>query len=153
MGLSAVIAVASVGLHLQGQAAQERAEDQAKDAAREQKKARNEQRAMNAAQSASERRQQIREERVRRARVMQAASSTGTAGSSGEIGAFGSMGTQLSSNFGFGSGALMTARNISTYEQNAADFSLESQQSQSQAANFRSLGNIGLQFGLSRMPK
>lgn len=96
-------------------------------AAGEQEKAQKEQQAMNAAKAAQERRQQIREERVRQARLLQASENTGATDSSGQIGAEGSLATQLQSNVGFNLGALRSAGNISRFNQNAADYLEEAQ--------------------------
>jgi len=86
-----------------------------------QTQAQNESRADNAAKAAQERRQQVRDERIRRARVEQASVNTGTEGSSGELGALSSITTQTNSNIGFNLGALNRADNISIFNQEAAD--------------------------------
>lgn len=88
----------------------------------EQKKIRDEQKAGQAAQAAAERRQQLREERIKRARLIQSGQNTGTAGSSGVAGASGGLQTQLQSNIGFNLGQLQNASNISQFGQNSADF-------------------------------
>lgn len=80
-----------------------------------------EQKAQNSTESARERRQQIREERVRRARIMQAAANTGTSESSGEFGALGGLATQLGSNIGMNLGKLQSATNLSIFGQELAD--------------------------------
>lgn len=90
-------------------------------AAGEQKDARKEQQAMNAAQAAQERRQQIREERIRRARILQSSANTGVSASSGEAGAVGGLATQLSGNVGFNRGQIRSAGMISDFQQNAQD--------------------------------
>lgn len=91
------------------------------DAAKKQRAAGQEQAAIQAQQAAQERRQQIREERIKRARIMQAAENTGVQGSSGEFGAVGSAATQLSSNIGFNLGLIDKTQNISALQQGAAD--------------------------------
>lgn len=81
-----------------------------------------EQKAANVASAAMERRSQIREQRVRLSRVMQAATNTGASGSSGEFGALGSLGTGLSSNIGANLGQIQTANRVSDLGQTAANF-------------------------------
>lgn len=80
-----------------------------------------EQKAANAAQAAEEQRQKIREERIKRARIEQAAFNTGTNASSGEAGALGSLSTQLGVNLGSNSAAVNRANTISNLNQQAAD--------------------------------
>lgn len=114
--------------------------DQQRKAAKAQGKARNEEKARNTAQQMAERRQQVREERIKRARVMQAAENTGTAGSSGELGAVSSIGTQLGANLGFNQSMIESGNRISGYAQQAAD-------AQGKASMFNAVasmsGNIG----------
>lgn len=94
---------------------------EAKKAARAQTQIRNEENAKNKAQQMVERRQQLREERIKRARVVQAAQNTGTAASSGETGAVSSLGTQLGSNLGFNQSMIRSGERISIFAQQAAD--------------------------------
>lgn len=86
-----------------------------------QQKAKLEQEAMNKQNAMEERRRQVREERIKQARILQASSNTGVAESSGEIGSSGAMATMLSSNIGANSSKLNLASNISGYQQEAAD--------------------------------
>ena len=86
-----------------------------------QERVRKEQKAQNFAAKADEQRQKIREERIRRARIEQAASNTGTAGSSGEAGALGSLSTQLGVNLGLNISAVERGSRISDLSQTAAD--------------------------------
>lgn len=115
-------------------------------AAKAQKKMRNEEKARNTAQQMAERRQQVREERIKRARVMQAAENTGTAGSSGELGAVSSIGSQLGANLGFNQSMIESGNRISGYAQQAAN-------AQTNASVFNSIagmsGNVGSIFGSS----
>lgn len=127
----------------QQQSAQKKAMAQQQQAADEQKKAREEQKAAQDAQAAAERRAQIREERVKRARVVQASQNTGVGDSSGEIGGVGSSATQLGSNLGFNIGQREAASNISDYNQNAADFLSSAQSSMNSAANWGQVGSLG----------
>lgn len=123
---TSTIATASLVLGAVSTAIQYRANIEAEgdreDAAKQQEKARAEQKAAQAAQAAAERRQQIREERIKRARLVQSSIGTGVSGSSGEMGAGGSLATQLSSNIGFNLGQERAAAAISGYNQSAADF-------------------------------
>lgn len=92
-----------------------------KDAAGAQGRAQRETNAQKATEAANERRKLVREERVRRARILQSGINTGTDGSSGEAGALGSLSTQLNSNLGFNAGTLARAGNISVFNQQAFD--------------------------------
>lgn len=86
-----------------------------------QEQAQKEQKAQNFAAQADEQRQKIREERIRRARIQQAAENTGTGGSSGESGALGSLSTQLGVNLGVNSDAVARGGRISQLSQSAAN--------------------------------
>jgi hypothetical protein len=105
-------------------------------AAKEQKKAREGQEGMQRGQQIEERRRAIREERIRRARILQQGENTGSDGSSGEYGALSSMATQLSSGIGYSEGRADQASQISKNLQNAADYSANAQ-------------NIGLVGGIA----
>lgn len=80
-----------------------------------------EQKAQNFEAAANEQRQKFREERIRRARIEQAAVNTGTSGSSGEMGALGSLSTQLNVNLGSNLSAIQRGSSISAASQSAAD--------------------------------
>lgn len=80
-----------------------------------------EQKAQNFEAAANEQRQKFREERIRRARIEQAAANTGTSGSSGEAGAIGSLSTQLNVNLGTNLSAIERGGRISALSQDAAD--------------------------------
>lgn len=86
-----------------------------------QEQAQKEQKAANFEAAANEQRQKIREERIRRARIEQAAANTGTTGSSGEAGAIGSLSTQLGVNLGMNLSAVERGSRISDLYQTAAD--------------------------------
>lgn len=132
MGIE-VIAAAALALNVVGAINQADAAKKAKDA---QEDAQREQRAANAAQAAQERRQQIREERIKRARIVQASSNTGVSESSGEIGATGGLATQLGGNIGFNLGQLAHAQRTSESLQKASDY-------QTSAANWGAIGGVG----------
>lgn len=128
-------AVAVVGA-ISGASAQEKQKQAADKAADAQRGAQSEQRALVASQQAADRRAQVREERVRRARIMQGAENSGTAGSSSEAGALGSISTQFFSNVGTSLGGNRVAANISNFQQTAADFNFQGQQAQQQNVMF-----------------
>lgn len=71
---------------------------------------------------AESRRQQIRQERVRRAEIMQRAETLGVGGASGEAGALGSLSTQTGASLAFQTGQGEAAKGISESLQKAADF-------------------------------
>ena len=93
---------------------------QQQEARGEQKKAQREQGAANAERAAAERRQQIREERIRRAQIEQAAANTGTTSSSGAMGATGGLSSTLASNLGFNLSQVTHAGNVSVFNQKSA---------------------------------
>lgn len=137
--ISAVVGTAS---YIEGKEAREEAATASRNAAAEQRKAQEVQKASQAQQAAMERRQQIREERVRRARILQSAQNTGTAGSSSEFGAVGGLGTNLAANIGANIGALQRGQQISELSQKAADFTTESNIAQIEAQNSQSLFSL-----------
>lgn len=101
------------------------AQQDAKSAAARQNRAQNRirasQRAQNTSDAARERRQQVRDERIRRARIIAASENTGVSESSGELGALGSLSTQFASNIGTNLGKLKTAEDVSIFSQQAAN--------------------------------
>lgn len=113
-----------------------------KSQAQEERKVRNEQKALNFQQQAAERRAQIREERVRRAKILQGAENGGAAGSSGEAGALSSLSTQLNVNIGLNLGRQQAANTIGGYMQNAANFGTAAMSASSSAQNADSLFNL-----------
>lgn len=136
---SAVVGTAS---YVEAKDAREEASANAQRSAEQQRKAQEVQQAGSAQQAAMERRQQIREERVRRARIMQASTNTGTIGSSSEFGAIGGLNTQLQSNIGQNLGAIQRGQAIGTFSQNAADFNTASQRNMNEATNAQSLFSL-----------
>ena len=123
MGIELAILAVAVAGTAYSISEQERAKGKQKEAVKEQRKARNEQKAQNEVQAAQERRKQLREERIRRAKILSTSQAVGVVGSSGEVGALGGLSTQLSSNLGANLGALNSASDISLFSQNAANFS------------------------------
>lgn len=91
-------------------------------------------------QTMKERRNQIREARIRRAQLLVASEASGTVGSSAEVGAIGSIQSQLSSNIGYLSGTRDRSNLISLYNQRAAS-------STSRANIASSLSNLSLAAG------
>lgn len=141
MGVELVVsAIVAAGSAMKQHSAQKQAARAQKDSAEEQRKARAEQSAGQAGQAAAERRAQIREERIRRAKIIQSSENTGVGDSSGEFGATGNLATTLGSNIGANVGAVQRAANITGYNQNAADF-LSSAQSHMNDANM--WGQVG----------
>jgi hypothetical protein len=144
--LTTLIAGASLAMggisYLEGQSARQDAAESNKKAQAEGEKMQGEARARNAADAANERRAQIREERVRRARILQSAENTGVSGSSGEFGAMGSLSTTLSSNIGSNLGKLNSAQRSSEYAQNAANFQGDASESMFKAQKMDSLFSL-----------
>lgn len=145
MGWSAVAAVVAVIGTGYSITEQEKAKDKQKDAVQEQRKARNEQKAQNEAQAAQERRKQLREERIRRAKILSTSQAAGVTGSSGEAGALGGLSTQLSSNLGTNLGALNSAADISLFSQNAANFSSAADQANANAQMAGQVSSLAFQ--------
>lgn len=160
--ISTIVAVASLTVATTSAIAsnvnQNRAERANRAAANEQKKANSEQVAMNAAKAAQERRQQVREARVRQGKLMQAAENTGTAGSSGELGAMGGMATQLGANIGTNLGMLAGQSRANAFNQAAADYQTEAQSALSDASSAQNLFSLSTTIfnangGKSQLPK
>jgi hypothetical protein len=80
-----------------------------------------EQQAMNASQAASERRQQLREERVKRGKLIQASTNSGVSYSSGELGGTSALSTQKATNLGTSFGMFDAATRASNDQQQAAN--------------------------------
>lgn len=145
MGWSAVAAVVAVIGTGYSITEQEKAKDKQKDAVQEQRKARNEQKAQNEAQAAQERRKQLREERIRRAKILSTSQAAGVTGSSGEIGALGGLSTQFATNLGSNLGALNSASNISLFSQNAANYSSAADQNNANAQMAGQVSSLAFQ--------
>ena len=129
-------AIASYTQNRAAQRSQQRAEDRAETAQQQQE-------AANAAQAAAAQRQQIREERIRRGAIVNAAANTGTSGSSGEAGALGSLATQQGANMGFNTASYQRGQRIGQLNQEAADFMGQARTRSSQASMYGQLGNLG----------
>lgn len=137
------LAVAAYGAY-EGHEGRKEAKANYQRQAQESRKARAEEKALNFQQQAEERRKLVREERVRRARILQAAEGTGGAGSSGEYGAIAGMNTQLQSNLGINLGRAEAGNRISGYLQNAADFGTAAQNSIFEVQNADAIFGIGM---------
>lgn len=136
------VAVAAVGTYQSIQAQQ----DAKKDARRQRdanQKINDQQRADAAGKAAAERRQQIREERIRRARVIASSENTGVEGSSGEIGAVSSLSTNLSTNIGANAASVFSGGLISQYAQDAANAGYSMQSNLSRAQNASTVAGFG----------
>ena len=148
---STLLAIGSIGLGVASYSANKSAGKKAnalqEQAMGEQQKARSEEGALNAQRAAQERRQQVREERVARGKMLQASENTGTSGSSGESGAVAGLATQLGANIGFNLGQIQGANAISIFNQNAANLQGQAQEAivngQNKAGLF-ALANQGL---------
>lgn len=137
------LAVAATGTYVGIEARKDAAKANALAAA-EQRKAKSEEKALNFQAQAAEKRQQIREERVRRARLLQASENSGLAGSSGEVGAVGGMNTMLQANLGMNRATAEAGSRIGGYLQNAADFHLAAQKAASKAQDGDAYAGLGM---------
>ena len=136
------LAISAGGMYMQNQQAQQanRLQQQAAD---EQRKARSEEAAQQRAAFEQERRQQVRDERIRRGKILNASANTNTSVSSGMEGALGSMSTQLGANLGSNQAAYMSGQRINLFRQNAADFNAEAQTAANRAQMWGQVGGIG----------
>ena len=128
----------------QGMAARKDAKASAQQSAEAQRAAQAEAKAGQAEAAAVERRQQIREERVRRARIIQGAENTGTTDSSGAEGALGALSTNLSTNLGLNAAAIQRGGRIGALNQQAADFDFQRQSSLGDAQNADQIAGLGM---------
>ena len=122
---------------------QQKAQSASQRAARDQRRAQGVATAQNAQQAAQERRQQIREERIKRASILQQSENTGTATSSGEVGSLGGMQTHLGANLGFNQGAFMAGQQISGFNQSSANHMQTAQSAQGRAGMWGQVSSIG----------
>lgn len=110
---AAALAVAAGSAYTQAQ--------EAKSAASDRKKAGKIQQAENQASSNESRRQQIREERVRRASILQSSQNTGVSASSGQLGSISALGSQVGGNVSNISRQETSAGAITNLNQSAAN--------------------------------
>lgn len=128
-------AIAAVGLAVSAKAAKDQKKAQQRQFEAQQKAAKAEEAARNQ-QAAAQRRQELREERVRRGRILQTSETTGTTASSGQIGAVGAVATQGAVNRGFAGSQASLGQFISEQNQAAASAGLD-------ARNAATLGSLG----------
>ncbi len=118
MGLELGLAALSVVTGIVGGIAQS---NTAAASAREQRETRAISSARDRTVSMENRRERVREERIRRARILAQSENTGTASSSGEIGAIGALSTNLAGLIGTSLGESRANQAINTSSQKAAD--------------------------------
>lgn len=114
----------------------------------------NETKAQNAQDKANAARAQYREERVKRARIINSATNTGTQDSSGELGALGTLSTAFSVNQGAIEGGYQRGQTIGGLQQDAANSLFAANQSQGKASQGQQLAGLGaslFSFGLGQM--
>lgn len=136
---SAAVGVAS---YVEAKEANADAREARNKAAEEQKKMNAEQNAINQGKAATDRRQQIREERVRRAKILQASENSGVTGSSGQIGAIDNLSNQFTNAVGTNLGMQAAGQRISIFSQNAADLNTQAVNSDMKAAQSKDLFNL-----------
>lgn len=137
----AAMATAAVSAY-SGYTARQDQKEAYENAASENRKAQGEQRALKFQEQAQERRNQVREERVRRAKILQSSENTGVGDSSGAYGAVDGLSTQLNNNLGINAGRATAGDRIGGYMQNAADFNLSAQNASISAQNADSLFSL-----------
>jgi hypothetical protein len=108
---SAIIAVVGIGVSAKGQS----------DARREQKEGRAVQSAAQLNEDIAAQRRSAREERIKRAQILQAAEGTGASGSSKQVGAISSLTQQAAANISRQGGQQLASEGISKVNQNIAD--------------------------------
>lgn len=99
--------------------------------------------AQNAQTAADAQRQQIRDARVKQARILQSSTNTGADNSSGSLGAIGAVATNLSDNQGTMLGAQQRSQDISNLNQQAADSMFDSRVDSQVGQEFAQFGQIG----------
>lgn len=118
-------------------------------AAKRQFKAEDKARKVSQAQQENERqaaiRQQVRQERIRRAQVVSAAEAAGVSGSSVEASTIGSGQTLAASGQAFASGATLSSNLQSNYLQDAAMAGLEGQKAALRGQQFKAVLDLGIQ--------
>ena len=119
MGIELVLGAASLAVGLIGSAS---ASSAAKKSAAAQKESNQIQIAQAKVNANENRRQLLREERIRRARLAQGSQNAGVADSSGEIGAGGAMTTNVDSITSASSGETKAAEGINKWQQKAVEF-------------------------------
>lgn len=149
MGWSAVAAVVAIIGADQAERREDKAHEQAQRGRAEQRKAQAEQGAQNQAQRAAERRRQLREERVKRARMIQAGVNTGTDESSGLLGGTGGLATERGSNIGMNLSAGRAADAITGFNQAAMNFDGSASGNMNKSNQWGQVGNMFLNQAVS----
>lgn len=128
--MAAITTIAAVASVVVAGATAYEAKQQAKSAAKKQKEAGQVSAAEQAAQQTAQTRAQIREERVRRAQILQSSESTGVTGSSGALGSVGALQTSVGTNLASASRQAASAQAITGLTQQAADFNAKAREIQ-----------------------
>lgn len=149
--VGAVVGLVTANKQRKAQKKQLRAQEEANaineqgrlDAVEERKKAQSVQKARQFESNAISARKSARQNRIRRAKILQASESGGTGGSSGEFGAIGSVSTQA----GAGRGAAGSSQNQAVLEagflQNASNFVEVSAKQSNDAQTFGAISQTG----------
>jgi hypothetical protein len=140
MGIEVAIGVALAAASAVGGVMQASAQaSAAKKSARAQREAIDIETASQQISDRESRRQAIREERVRRAQVLQASETSGVTNSSGSLGATSSLGTSLGSAVGFQSGQTKAAMGIGAANQRLVDARLSGELAGARGNAFQSI--------------
>jgi hypothetical protein len=118
LATTTIIAVAALAASAYGM---KRQQDAMQAARKDQKKASDVSAAETAAQRQQNIRDQVRQDRIRRAQIISDSANTGTTASSGEIGAVSSIGTQVASNVGSINRGANSQAGYNNYMQGAAN--------------------------------
>lgn len=145
VGLGLGLASLAVGTYTQVKSQQQarKAASAQKNAQKQQEASIAEQQATQAMQRDQERRQQVRENRIKVAQMLQSSENTGTGYSSGEAGGVSSLNSQMNTNLGFISGAAMHTDAASSYNQKASDLWFRATEYQNSANQWQSWGRLG----------
>lgn len=119
MGLELILGAASLAVGLVSGA---KASSERKASAAAGKEANQIRTASSRIQAAEQRRQLLREERLRRARMLQGAQNTGTSGSSGALGGLGAIGTNVDNIVSQQLGETKANEGINSWEQKAVNY-------------------------------
>lgn len=125
MGIEIILGAAALAVGLVSTAASTSA---ANKAAAAQKESQNIQLGQSQVQARENRRQLLREERIRRARIMQGSNNAGGSGSSGEAGALGAITTNVDSQVAASRGESKANTGINLFNQRAQDYQNQAQQ-------------------------
>lgn len=140
LATSTYVAIAAVAV---AGASSYEANQQAKKAAEKEEEAQKVSAAEQAAQQTAQTRAQIREERVRRAQILQASENTGVTGSSGALGSTGALQTTVGSNLAAASRQAASAQAITGLQQEAADYRSKGRDIQAQGQMISGALNAG----------